>query len=53
MTADVNNLYCLRPTGKFSWFGHQFAYNNERKHLEKLVAQAKQRGCPYDPEAED
>jgi RHS repeat-associated protein len=53
MTADVNNLYCLRPTGKFSWFGHQFAYNNERKHLEKLVAQAKQRGCPYDPEAEE
>lgn len=53
MTADVNNLYCTRPTGKFSWFGHQFAYNNERKRLQKLVAQAKQRGCPYDPEADD
>jgi RHS repeat-associated protein len=52
MTADVHNLYCTRPFGAFSWMGHQFAYNNERKRLGKLVAQAKQMGCPYNSEAD-
>jgi hypothetical protein len=53
MTADVHNLYCTKPFGKFSWLGHQIQYNGLRNRLKKLVEQAKAMGCPYDPEADD
>ncbi|MFT3663494.1 RHS repeat domain-containing protein [Piscinibacter sp.] len=52
MTADAGNLYCARPIGQFSWLGHQLQYNQKQKRLQKLIAQAKAKGCPVNPEYE-
>ena len=52
MTADTSNLYCTRPIGQFSWLGHQLQYNQKQKRLQKLIAQAKAKGCPFNPEYE-
>ena len=50
MTADVGNLYCTRPIGKFSWLGHQIKFNNKRRQLQKLIDQANAKGCPVNGE---
>jgi uncharacterized protein RhaS with RHS repeats len=52
MTADIGNLYCGRPIGQFSWVGHQLQYNQKQKRLQKLIAQAKAKGCRVDPDHE-
>ena len=52
MTGDVNNLYCTRPVGQFSWMGHQLQYNLKQKRLQKLIEQAKAQNCPVSAEDE-
>jgi hypothetical protein len=52
MTADVNNLFCTRPFGQFSWLGHVVMFNGKQRALQKLIAQAKAQGCPVNPDDE-
>jgi len=52
MTADANNLFCDNPVGKMSWLGHQMQYNQKRGRLQRLIEQAKTKGCVVNPEDE-
>jgi hypothetical protein len=50
MTADVGNLFCTRPVGRFSWVGHQWKFNDKRRQLQKLIEQAQAKGCAVNGE---
>ena len=52
MTADVKDLYCAKPIGQFSWMGHVIQYNQKQSRLQRLIAQAKAKGCPINPDDE-
>jgi RHS repeat-associated protein len=50
MTADVGNLFCTRPIGRFSWLGHQMKFHDKQRQLQKLIAQAQAKGCSVNGE---
>jgi hypothetical protein len=50
MTADVGNLYCARPIGRFSWLGHQMKFSDKQRQLQKLIERAQAKGCSVNGE---
>jgi YD repeat-containing protein len=52
MYMDKQNLFCTKPKGRGSWQGHIQQYNDKQKELNTRITQAKQKNCPYNPEAD-